>query len=83
MSVQLSLRGMALRAALERHSGMVATVTATDTRIRITVPLSLDWTLRKYQQVLHVIQTAPDFGNAGGAEPALWAEYDATSPAWQ
>lgn len=83
MSVQLSLRGMALRAALERHSGTVATVTATDTRIRITVPCSLDWTLRKYQAVLHAVQSAQDFGSSSLPELTLWAEYDTTSPAWQ
>lgn len=84
MSVQLSLRGSVLRAAMERHSGEVATVTATDTRIRISVPHSpLDWTGRKFQQVLHDIQSAPDWGSSSLPESILWAEYDPTSPAWQ
>lgn len=83
MSVQLSLRGMALCAALERHSGSTATVTATDTRVRITIPCSLDWTLRTYQKVLHAVQSAPDFGSSSFPELTLWAEYDTSSPAWQ
>jgi hypothetical protein len=83
MSVQLSMRGMALRAALERHSETVATVTATDSRIRITVVCSLDWTLRKYQRVLHAVQTAQDFGSSSTPELTMWAEYDPSNPAWQ
>lgn len=83
MGVQLSLRGLALRSALERNAGTVATVTATDTRIRISVPCSLDWTLRTYQQVLHIVQSAQDFGSTSYPDLQLWAEYDPTSPAWQ
>lgn len=83
MGVQLSMRGDVLRAALERFSGSVATVTATDRAVRISVPYSLAWTLERFQQVLHAVQGAPDWGGTSQPEPVMWAQYDPRDEAWQ
>jgi hypothetical protein len=83
MSVQLGMRAAALRAALERFSGSVATVTATDRAVRISVPYSLTWTLEQFGRVLHVVQDAPDWGGSSHPEPVMWAQYDPRDEAWQ
>lgn len=83
MSVQLGMRAGALRAALERFSGSVATVTATDTAVRISVPYSLTWTLDQFRRVLHTVQTAPDWGGRSHPDPVMWAQFDPRDEAWQ
>lgn len=83
MSVQLSMRAAALRAALERFSGSVATVTATDHAVRISVPYSLAWSIEQFQRVLHLVQGAPDWGGTSQPEPVMWAQYDPDDEAWQ
>lgn len=83
MSMQLSMRAAALRATLERFSGSVATVTATDTTVRISVPYSLAWSIEQFQRVLHAVQGAPDWGGTSHPDPVMWAQYDPRDEAWQ
>lgn len=74
MSMQLSMRAAALRGALERASGTVATVTATGHRVRLSVPYSLTWTLAQFQLVLRAVQAGDDWGGNSHPEAVMWTE---------